>query len=540
MKSYLDALGRKSKFKRNFPGYDWGMSFLKRHPEIRQRVAENMKRARAKVSHEIVEKFFNNLEPTVEGVPPENIINYDESAFVNDPGKEKVVVRRGTKYPSKITEHSRVSVSVMVSGTASGDFLPPYVVYKSDCLWSTWVLDGIHGARYNRTKSGWFDQRTFEDWFHKIAFKYLKNLPGKKIMIGDNLASHLSLAVIRKCERHNIHFVLLPPNATHLYQPLDVAVFRPLKIAWRRVLTKWKKNPDESAQYKENFPRLMKDTLDSVGAKGRNNLISGFRAAGIYPFSKAKGLSKLPQRTPVNLPPGPSSGNDSNSSCNITPPNESVFHDTLVGMLSKERFKGPDPSKRGRRKKIQVSPGKSVLGIHFGETEPAADSSDDEDDPEPLHSSSAEDSDDSTECDLAQHLPSSDDEIGAPDEDTGMPSTDDEMEASDEDTGIVDGPITVPELRKGPFVIVTLDYSAGRKEQTRKYLGQVKSVERGGKNVEVSFMKKYLNRCTDFVFVTPYNDAKPEKVPFEKISGIVRVPFKEVRGRFIFDRPIMI
>ena len=81
----------------------------------------------------------------------------------------------------------------------------------------------------------------FTDWFVKIALPHLASKPGKKVLIGDNLSSHLSECVIRMCEENDIHFVFLPANSTHLMQPLDVAFFRPLKQAWRGVLEKWKK-----------------------------------------------------------------------------------------------------------------------------------------------------------------------------------------------------------------------------------------------------------------------------------------------------------
>jgi hypothetical protein len=72
------------------------------------------------------------------------------------------------------------------------------------------------------------------------ALPYLKRLPGKKVLIGDNLVGHLSFLVVKKCEQYNILFTLLPPNATHILQPLDIAVFHPLKAAWRAVLQKWR------------------------------------------------------------------------------------------------------------------------------------------------------------------------------------------------------------------------------------------------------------------------------------------------------------
>ena len=85
--------------------------------------------------------------------------------------------------------------------------------YKSTCLWSTWLLDSTHGAQYNRTKLGWFNAVTFEDWFQKIVLQYLKKLPGLKILIGDNLSSRINFSVIKLCEKYNIGFILLPPNA---------------------------------------------------------------------------------------------------------------------------------------------------------------------------------------------------------------------------------------------------------------------------------------------------------------------------------------
>jgi len=81
----------------------------------------------------------------------------------------------------------------------------------------------------------------FEDWFTLSFIPFIKNLVGPKVLIGDNLASHLSINVIKLCRINEIKFVLLPPNSTHLCQPLDLAFFRPLKSAWRNVLENGKK-----------------------------------------------------------------------------------------------------------------------------------------------------------------------------------------------------------------------------------------------------------------------------------------------------------
>lgn len=79
--------------------------------------------------------------------------------------------------------------------------------------------------KYNATSSGRFDSNTFIDWFYKLLVRHLRKTPGKKLVIGDNLSSHLSPYLIDKCKEENIYFVCLPPNSTYITQPLDVLIF---------------------------------------------------------------------------------------------------------------------------------------------------------------------------------------------------------------------------------------------------------------------------------------------------------------------------
>ncbi|KAG5865800.1 hypothetical protein JTB14_008026 [Gonioctena quinquepunctata] len=142
----------------------------------------------------------------------------------------KVVCKRGSKSVERIIDSSKSSISVMMSISASGVMLPPYTLYKSVHLYPTWI-GGIQGAMYNRTKSGWFDGPTFEDWFEKLLYHTLGLLMNKKL-IGDNLSSHVSIRVLEYCRQYDNEFVLFPPNATHLLKPLDIAFFAPMKKSW--------------------------------------------------------------------------------------------------------------------------------------------------------------------------------------------------------------------------------------------------------------------------------------------------------------------
>ena len=116
----------------------------------------------------------------------------------------------------------------MFCANASGRFLPPMVVYKAKNVYPAWIKGAALGTRFDVTKSGWFDASTFSRWFFEILVPQLSE-DDPFAVIGDNLGSHFNATVIKACREKNIRFITLPPNSTHLCQPLDVAVFAPMR-----------------------------------------------------------------------------------------------------------------------------------------------------------------------------------------------------------------------------------------------------------------------------------------------------------------------
>ncbi len=182
----------------------------------------------------------------------------------------------------------------MFAAAASGVLLPPYVVYKSENIMETWKEGGPRYTRYNRSKSGWFTREIFQDWFHTIAVPYFKHRErqGTKVLLGDNLASHMSYSIIAKALELNIHFVFLPPNSTDKCQPLDVCVFKAVKSSWSTVLTEWKAKNRGSIP-KSVFPSLLKATLERT-VNMESNIKSGFRKTGLFPFNPDVVLKTIP------------------------------------------------------------------------------------------------------------------------------------------------------------------------------------------------------------------------------------------------------
>lgn len=345
VKSYLDKQGRTVlKFKNNFPGPDFVASFLKRHKDIiSQRNCQNIKKNRAAVSPDSIRAYFRELEVSLANIEPCNIVNYDETNLTDDPGRKKILTKRGTKYPERVMNHSKVSTSVMIAASAAGELLPPYVVYKAQNLYDTWTENGPPGTRYNRSASGWFDATIFEDWIKSTALPYFRGKEGKKCLIGDNLSSHLSLDVIKLCHEENITFVFLPANSTHLTQPLDVAFFRPMKIAWRNILLKWKKTDGktQASVPKGCFPKLLKKLIIDLNQNAKDNILAGFRKTGIWPINENQVLGRLPEEN-----------NNENK--------EDAVEKSVLDILKEMRYGTMNVTESKRKRKLDVIPGRSV------------------------------------------------------------------------------------------------------------------------------------------------------------------------------------
>ena len=128
----------------------------------------------------------------------------------------------------------------------------------------------------------------------------MKHFESKKILIGDNLSSHMSVEVFSKCIEMNIAFILLSPNSLHLTQPLDVDFFKPMKRHWHKILGEWKTTAERrsgSSIPKASFPKLLKKLANARQANQNKNLKSGFKKCNIAPNNPDAVLNRLPKQS---------------------------------------------------------------------------------------------------------------------------------------------------------------------------------------------------------------------------------------------------
>ena len=136
------------KFSNNVPGKGWVKSFLTCYLRTKENFASNIKHSRAEVAEETLRAYIENLKEIVKDVPKESIWNFDKTYLTDDPGKRKIICCCDIKCPLK---HF-----LMMCGSAAGEMLPPFVVYKATCALNVEYMDrGMSKkCRYQRTKSG--------------------------------------------------------------------------------------------------------------------------------------------------------------------------------------------------------------------------------------------------------------------------------------------------------------------------------------------------------------------------------------------------
>ena len=123
----------------------------------------------------------------------------------------------------------------MICCSASGLTLPPMIIFEK--LWPSdpYSQKGPHGCLYAKSPNGYIDEELFLEWFKKKNIPETNHLRPMLLVLdghgshGTN-TTHLSFKMISLAKEENVHILLLPPHTMNILQPLDVGVFRPLKV----------------------------------------------------------------------------------------------------------------------------------------------------------------------------------------------------------------------------------------------------------------------------------------------------------------------
>jgi hypothetical protein len=213
-------LGRSNHFTNGRPGRHWYELFSKRHPDISERIAQNLCASRAAVTkskiqnwHKEVEDYF--ISSGINITDPKRIFNTDESAFFLSPKGRKVLAKKGSKSLHDRSGDDKECLTVLITGNAAGQLAPPMVMYSYERLPKHIVSHVPKGWGVGKSKSGWMTSESFFEYITNIFYPWLvsENVEFPVILYLDGHKSHVTLPLTDFCRQKQIVYYRIPPTS---------------------------------------------------------------------------------------------------------------------------------------------------------------------------------------------------------------------------------------------------------------------------------------------------------------------------------------
>ena len=231
--------------------------------------------------------FFDNLQSVLERYHFEakDIYNCDETGLTTVQRPPNVVADRGAKQVGQVTSAERgCLVTMNVAVNAQGNFIPPFLIFPRVHFKPHMIKNAPTGTVGAAHSSGWMTSDNFEVWLDHFIKHTGCSTEHKVLLLLDNHDSHLSLAILDKAKTNGVVMLTFPPHCSHKLQPLDRSVYGPLKAFYNSACNSWQlNNPGK--------PMTIYDIAENLGqafpkAFVPENIQSGFRVSGIYPYDR--------------------------------------------------------------------------------------------------------------------------------------------------------------------------------------------------------------------------------------------------------------
>ena len=222
---------------------------------------------------------------------------------------------------------NREWITILATICGDGTWIPPGIIFagKTGNLQTTWVENvelGQHQASFASSLNGWTNNKLGLAWLEQIFDKHTKKKASQgrdwRLLFVDGHGSHINMSFLDWCEQHRIYVAVYPPHTTHRLQPLDVSLFSPLATYYSQSLEQFIQQTTALSNIgKRDFFELFWPAF--IKAFTPDNIASGWRKAGLFPWNPDHVLDQLPKNLIIDKgenksePSRPSSKQSSNS-----------------------------------------------------------------------------------------------------------------------------------------------------------------------------------------------------------------------------------
>ncbi|RHZ01813.1 hypothetical protein DYB35_013316 [Aphanomyces astaci] len=261
----------------------WYDGFMKRSHDLTHRKSQSISNARNFVTDDDVDALYAKIKAAIVlvGNDAARVYNMDETGFAPKRHANKVIAQVGST--NVRSQEARLNFHMTIVGCigANGTVSPPlFVLPGASVLADAFEVLTVEHAALASTSSGFMNSGLFLAWL-KMFSKATGDVTKPVLLVYDGCASHYSVDIVDQAQKLGITLFLLPPNSTHLFQPLDVGVFRPLKRNIRAETRQfvWT-NPSRTISKGDAIELACKTWAVSM----RSDLcVRAFAATGIFP-----------------------------------------------------------------------------------------------------------------------------------------------------------------------------------------------------------------------------------------------------------------
>lgn len=284
-------LKKKTPFINNRPSRRWYNSFCKRHKELLSlRTRKKLTKKRVTVTEKALRDWFREIANHLESkkllnINSTRIFNLDERAFFIASNTDNFIVKKGQKVVSNLCNNDKFCLTTLLTCNTEGQMPPGLIMFKGVKLPANITKFLPNSFVAGKSDSGWITGKSFYDYIVNIFYPWCvtNKIEFPVILYVDGRSSHLTLPLSKFCFDKQIELISVYPDATHLMQPLDVALFKPLEKAYKDSVMDWCQDHNGEPLNKENFGTVLCKALNRLDLKKIMN--NGFQVSGLYPFS---------------------------------------------------------------------------------------------------------------------------------------------------------------------------------------------------------------------------------------------------------------
>ena len=268
-----------------------------------------MKRAQG-ATPEAINAFFDRLRSILANfsIQSEDIWNMDESGLELGLNSNTTVLTESTKKRAFVsTPINREWVTIIETVSARGSTTKPVIIFKGKYVMESWLAQFRPDWHFRCSPRGWTDNEIGLDWLQHVFLPETTPKTGShRLLVVDGHVSHTNPEFMQICHQNNIQLLLLPPHATHILQPLDIALFGPLKSKYKVELQRVLRRSKSKVVRKEHFIETYE--VARRAAFCQTNCDSAWATSGMHPVDPSRPLQstliiKRPS-TPPTTPAG--------------------------------------------------------------------------------------------------------------------------------------------------------------------------------------------------------------------------------------------